>query len=190
MAAARTLDRKARWAVAAVVAVFLAGPLLAIRSFVASAGADEPIVASNADDDELVTVGGHTMLLHQGSTARKIVDWIKIKSSDTRSFQVSDRSFAPNSAEPTPDGWTHLAQLALIMKANSALTAQILVPVHAAHPAILRLEQMRAGRLRDELIRQGVPNERVTARASSDAMPSLSAKQPPTSPQLVVILSR
>jgi hypothetical protein len=190
-AAHRRLDRKARLAVSAAVIVLLAVPVFALHGCVSTLTADRQIVASSDQDDRVMFVGGHTMLLEHGSTARKIADWLKLRTADTRAFEIGDQTFSPNSVELTPSGSSQITQFALIMKGHSALEAHILVTGNAA-AAAHALEEMRATRLRSEIVAHGVQSWRISAGDVPESPIRSTEAQVPThgTSRLVVLLSR
>lgn len=163
MATQMRLDKKARTAVTAAIVAVLAGPVLLIGSRIAAVTVDKPIVASSNHDDRLVFIRGHTMLLEHGTMARRVADWLKVRSTDTRTFEVSDQAFAPNSTELTPAGSSQLIHFAQLMKSHTTLSAQILVSAHSPSAASRTLEQNRARRLRDEVVGMGVASSRISA---------------------------
>ena len=189
--AGRQLDRKARLALAAVVFVLLAGPLLLARGCISTLGVDEPIVASGVGDDRLVLVGGHTMLLEHGSPGRRIADWLHLKGDDAGTFEIGDQIFAPNSLEFTPAGASHLTQFTQLMKGHSALRAGIFVSGQTADEAVFRLEEARAMRLRTEIVSRGVSAARIGAQDHAANKPADGNEAPANGPpHLVVRLSR
>lgn len=153
---------------------------------------DGPIVASSDQDDRVMFVGGHTMLLERGSPGRKIAEWLKFDTADMRAFEIGDQAFVPNSAELTPRGWAQLARFSQIMKGHLALKAHIMVSSNTENSPALQLEEARARHLRDEVVAQGVPPSRMTALGDSDAIvPTAKASTPAGGkPQLLVLLSR
>lgn len=189
MAAARRLDPNAKRAVTVAVIVLLAVPVLALRGVMSTR--DEPIVASSDQDDRVMFVGGHTMLLERGSLGRKIADWLKLNATDTRTFEIGDQTFAPNSAQLTPGGWSQLARFSQMMKGHPVLNARILVSANSADAPVRRLEEMRARRLRDAIVAQGVPESRVSALDDPAAAPMAETHAPADgNPHLLVLLSK
>lgn len=178
------LDRRARLAVTAAVVALLAGPLLYIGS--RALAADEPIVVSSPQDDQLVLVGSHTMLLEKGSLGRRIADWLRLERADSRSFDVGDQIFAPSSADLTSEGAAQLTRFVQLMKAHPALYAGIVVTGRTKDAAALQLEAMRARTLRNEMVSDGISPARISAseQAAGGEATSVGA------PHLVVLLSR
>jgi len=189
---ARRLDRKTKRAVTLAVIALLAGPLLFLWSGLSSLGADRSIVASSNPDDQVVFVGGHTMLLEPGTLGRRIADWLNIETTDTRAFEIGDQTFAPNSVKLTPTGWSQLARFAQMMKGHPSLRAHLLVSEQIANASIRQLEEMRATRLRDEIIAQGVPQSRVSALDDAAAAVPLARAHLPKdgNSHLLVLLSK
>jgi len=131
------------------------------------------------------------MLLEHGSTGRKIADWLNLKTADTHTFEVGDQTFSPNSVEVTPSGSSQITQFALIMRGHSALKAHILVAGDAAAET-RALEEMRARRLRSEIVAHGVQSWRVSAGdVPADPVRSTETHAPADGPsRLIVLLSR
>jgi len=184
--APKQLDRKARLAVTAALFVLLAGPLLLARSCVSTLAFDEPIIASGNGDDRLVLVGGHTMLLDHGSPGRRIADWLHLEGEDARTFEIGDQIFAPHSLEFTPAGSSQLAHFSQLMKGHGSLRAGIFVSGQSTNADVVRLEKMRATRLRAEIVSRGVSPTRITT--SENATERLVRAD--EAPHLVVHLSR
>lgn len=158
---ARKLDTKARTAIAVAVAVLLAGPLYLTAKLVAAklAGTDE--VVHPADDQLVLMPDGSTMLVRHGSTGRILADWLKQSPGGVRSFEVGNDSFEPGSATPTREGWEHLAQFAQMLRAYHQVSAVVLYTARHGVPATTELEQMRAMRIHDEAVRQGVDAHQI-----------------------------
>src|SRR5690242_17110211 len=101
---ARRLDRRARSAIVAAAALLLAGPLyLAGNAVVTKARGPQKI--EHPEDDQLVILDdGSTMLVRHGSTGRIMADWLRDDPKGTKSFEVGNENFAPNSAALTHEG--------------------------------------------------------------------------------------
>jgi hypothetical protein len=195
MAVQRRLDRKARTAVTVAVVLLLAAPVLAVWSYISSNVQDHPIINPDTPDNRLVFLkNGTILLLEHGSIGRKIADWLKVKTTDEQSFELSDDTFAPASAELTPAGWTHLVQFVQVLKAHRGLKTRIVVsvPEGTEDRSLRQLEETRAHRLRSEIISRGVPEAEVTTATQPAASLSKTGvvQHAPDHSQLFVLLSR
>jgi hypothetical protein len=188
MTKALRLSRNARISVAAAVVLLLAGPVLVVWRLIPSDTSSEQVLASASDDRLLSLKNGTTMLLEHGSPARKIADWLKLGTMTDHSFAVGDDSFKPGSAEPSKDGAVKVIQFAQMLKAHPHLETRILV----AHPesetaqSLYRLEQARAGRLRNEIHFQGVADDKVTTEPEPL---NFKTTEPDRHSELIVVLS-
>jgi len=191
MPAAIRLDRKARLALTILVVAFFGGFLLLLQSCVAALLADDPIVASSPDDDRLVFVGGHAMVLEHGSVGRRVAEWLRFGSVDTRAFEIGDQTFSRDSVELSPDGWAHLGNFTHLLKVHPGLTAQIMPSAHLTTGATLQLERRRARRLREQIVAGGILPSRVTALDKpSAAAASAAGAVPKEHSNLIVLLSK
>ena len=59
------------------------------------------------------------------------------------------------------DGWEHLAQFSQMLKAHHEVTASILYSAYHGMPATLQLEHMRADRIYNEALQQGVGKDQI-----------------------------
>ena len=159
--ATRLLDRKARTAIAVAAALLLAGPLyLAAKVIIEKVGGTPKIV--HPEDDQLVMLeDGSTMLIRHGSTGRIMADWLKGDPDGAKKFEVGNENFSSGSAALTPNGWEHLAQFSQMLKAHHEVSAVVLYSAYHGVPATTRLEHMRADRIHDEAIKQGVDEEQI-----------------------------
>jgi len=162
VAQTRKLDRKARTAIAIFVALLLAGPLYLTAKLVISKFAEPEEIKS--DGDQLVILqDGSTLLVRHGSTGRIMANWLEEKhATDVKTFEVGNENFTPGSATLTPAGWEHLAQFAQMLKAHHEVSASILYSAHHGIPATVQLEHMRADRIHDEALNQGVGEEQLS----------------------------
>jgi hypothetical protein len=148
-------------AIMAAVALLFAGPLyLAAKLVVAKVSGAAQVV--HPDDDELVMLrDGSTMLVRHGSTGRIMADWLKEDPQGVKAFDVGNENFAPDSATLTHDGWEHVAQFSQMLKAHHTVSAEILYSARHGIANTMQLEHMRANRLRDEALNQGVDQGQI-----------------------------
>ena len=168
--ATRRLDRRARTAIAVVVALLFAGPLyLAAKLVIAKVGGPQQVV--HPEDDQLVMLAdGSTMLVRHGSTGRIMANWLEDDPRGARTFEVGNENFAPDSATLTHEGWEHLAQFSQMLKAHHTVRAEILFSARHGIAGTTELEHMRADRIHDEAVNQGVDEEQiVVAREGFEA---------------------
>jgi hypothetical protein len=157
----RALDRKARRAVIAAVALICAGPLyLAARHVVGKVQGTPQVV--HPEDDQLVLLkDGSTMLVRHGSTGRIMADWLKDDPEGAKAFEVGNENFTPGTAQLTHDGWEHLAQFSQILRAHHDVGAVVLYSAHYGIPGTAALEHNRAVLIRDEAMHQGVSEDQI-----------------------------
>lgn len=162
MTAQGRLDRKARTAVTAAVVLLLAGPLLLVTSHVSKKLGEQSEQVFRPSDDRLVVLrNGSTMLVKNHSVATRIADWLKRETKGEETFQVGNANFLPGSATLSHDGWEHVGQFARILKAHRDVSAVFLFSPFHGDPTTLGIEQLRANRLHDELVKDGVDDKRV-----------------------------
>jgi len=163
MTAQTRLDRKARTAVAAAIALLLAGPLfLVAKHAITKVGDGTDAQVFHPQDDELVLLpDGSTLLVKHKSTGRRISDWLKLDRKGEETFQVGNSNFAPGSAELTHGGWEHLSEFARMLKAHQNIRAVVLFSAYHGHPETVQLEHNRADLIRDEAIKQGVDDDQI-----------------------------
>jgi hypothetical protein len=164
---AQKLDRKARRAIAIAVALLLAGPIILVaRHVTAQLTSREQVIHS--DDDQLVMLpDGSTMLARHGSTARIMANWLEEDPAGAKTFDVGNENFAPESATFTHDGWEHLTQFSQMLKAHHGVDAVVLYSAHHGISATVDLEHMRADRIREEAIKQGVEEGQIAVSKES-----------------------
>jgi hypothetical protein len=162
--AKQTLDRRAKASVAAAAFLIIAAPVLAVGRYVDTQMHVSNVAEAQGPDDRLVSFGnGTTVLLPHGSVAQRLADWLKLGKQDESVFQIGDGVFVQGSTELTPDGWTRVTAFADLMKAHRDFAGEVIVGTRLpSDPAAERLEDMRAKRLRDEVVRLGVGTERVS----------------------------
>jgi len=157
----RKLDRKARTAIAVFIALLCAGPIYLTAKLVLSKFETPQEIKS--DDDQLVILDdGSTLLVRHGSTGRIMANWLREDKGGAKSFEVGNENFGPGSATLSQDGWEHLAQFAQMLKAHHEVSASILYSAHHGLPATVQLEHMRADRIHDEAINQGVGEDQIS----------------------------
>lgn len=157
--------------------------ILTVRSAI-SAVTPEALIAAPTpgNEDELIRIGGHTILLKHGSASNRIAHWIYGKSQDSRAFEIGGRSFVANSDTLTSEGENRIGVIVRMMSQVSALNARILVSSLKGDP---RLEQLRAQHVRAALIERGISSTQVTlAREPIKGGAALSAQ-----PELVLVIS-
>jgi hypothetical protein len=184
----KRLDRKAKAAIMAMILIVLGIILLALRSCVVALTPEQTIAAPHSGDDQIVLLGKETMLLESGSVGSKIVSWLSAGGTKTRAFEVGDRSFPPGSDEPTQVGVRHLDRFAAVMKANSDVTARVIVPAGNASQSEMQLSEKRAARIRTELLARGVPSSRISTEARAMAANATTANGQPA--PIIVVLSK
>jgi len=165
MAVQRGLDRRARTALIIAALVFLALPILAVRSLVFSIDDEGPVAAAGKDSDELVVIGRRTMYLEHGSLGGKIAKWLNAGGKGSRAFEIREQTFVPGSAEPSDEGRTRLHRLAHLLQDDHTLKARILVSDRASgNPQLAR---QRAERLRGEVLKLGVSEDQIKSVVTS-----------------------
>ncbi len=183
MATARKLDRRAKGALIGLLVVIALILVLTLRSAIVAVTPDSLVAAPTpGNQDEIIQLGRHTMLLRHGSTGNKIAHWLHASSKDAHAFEVSEGVFEPNSDTFTGDGYKRVAMFSEMMNHVDAVKARILVSTSTSNA---RLEQLRAERLRAALIQQHVPSSRVDVSPE----PIKGGAGLSSHPELVVVLS-
>ena len=161
--AVRRLDRKARTAVVAAGALILAAPLfVAAKITVSKLGDDSERQVFHPENDQLVELrDGSTMLVKGNSFGHRVAHWLNMDAAGQETFELGNKDFAPSSANPTHDGWAHLTQFAHLLKVHPTVSAVVLFSPHHGDQATLPLEHMRAVRIHDEVVRQGVDERQI-----------------------------
>jgi len=158
MATRVRLDRKARTAIWILVGLALAIVALVARNAVVSLTPQKlAALESGATSDELLVIGGHSVLLKQSSATDRI-SHSSLYSDDGRAFEIGDRSFAPNSDQLTSEGATRAVQISQVMVHVPSLAAQI-EPLADDDGTDLLSQRMQ--RFRANLIADGVAPARV-----------------------------
>lgn len=158
---ARRLDRRARTAILAAVAVLLAGPLYLTGKLIVSKIRGPEQVVHPEEDQLVILEDGSTMLVRHGSTGRIMADWLKADPKGEKTFQVGNENFAPNSATLTHEGWEHVAQFSQLLKAHHNVNAEILYSAHHGIADTTELEHQRAETIHVEAVHQGVGEDQI-----------------------------
>ena len=160
--ARRPLDRKARTAIIAAVALLLAGPLFLIVKTVVAKLSGEPAQVFHPQNDQLVMLrDGSTMLVKHGSVGERIARWLKLNRKGQETFEVGNANFAPGSPTLTRDGWQHVVQFSQSLKAHRNVKAVVLFSPHHGDAATAQLEESRADTIRDEVLKEGVKADQI-----------------------------
>jgi len=116
-----------------------------------------------SDTSEIVTLpNGSTMLVEHGSMSRRVIDWMKAGRSREQAIHVGNENFAAGSATLSRDGWEHLVEFARMLKAYHGVKTLILFSPYHGKSSTLPIEHLRANRIHDELLNQGVAEQQVT----------------------------
>lgn len=183
MATAGRLDRRAKGALIGLIAVIAIILVLTVRSAIVAVTPDSLVAAPNpANQDEIMQVGRHTILLRHGSVGSKIAHWLHAGSKSSRAFEVSDPVFEPNSDVLTRDGQKKVAMFSDMINQVEAVKARILVSTSTQNAD---LAQRRAERLRAALVNHNVPSSRVDVSSE----PIMGAARLSNRPELIVVLS-
>ncbi len=147
-------------AVAALVAVILLVLVLVARVSIIALTPETLVAApSPASRDELISIGGHVLLLKHGSTGNRIAHWLHAESKSSRAFEVGDGAFVPDSAVLTSEGERRSDVFAEMIKQVHAVNAEIIV---SANQGNVHLSQQREHRFRQKLVDDGVAASRLT----------------------------
>jgi hypothetical protein len=96
MAAKLRLDRKTRTAIWVLVGIALAIFALVVRNAVISLTPEKLATLENGSSkDELLVIGGHSVLLKHGSEEDRVVHSAH-GGDDNRAFEIDDDAFAPS----------------------------------------------------------------------------------------------
>lgn len=182
MTARPRLDRKTRWTVGLIVVMILALPVLAVHSYVSRVTAENVTLMPSQVDERFVAIDGRKMLVEPEDLGQAMKDWLGAAKEKSFEFELSDKSFAVDSAEPSSTTVTRVSQLVQLTRAYPPLMVHILLPRFAETRAIRQLDQQRAERLHDELVTHGIGESQVTVGDETDDLPT--AK----SPQIAVLL--
>jgi len=182
--AASKLDRRARTAVAGLALVVVAILGGVVRYSVIALTPESRVAAPTPENqDELIQIGRHTLLLGHGSAGNRIAHWLHAGSKDSRAFEMGDRAFVPNSDALTAEGERRVRMFAQMMDHVQTLDAHILVSTDETE---VPLEQARAVHLRGDMISNGIPPSRISVSGE----PVARAKALSQEPELLVVLSK
>jgi hypothetical protein len=183
MATAGRLDRRAKGALVALLGVVCLILVLTVRSAIVAVTPESLVAAPNpTNQDEIMQIGRHTVLLRHGSTGNRIAHWLHAGSKTSRAFEVSDAVFATNSDTLTADGEKRVGMFSGMMNQMDTVKAKILVSTSAQNAS---LAQRRADRLRTALVEHDVPSSRVEVIPE----PIKGGARMSGRPELVVVLS-
>jgi len=183
VARALRLERNAKWAVAGLLLILLLLFALVLWNSVVAMTPEQTVAAPTpGNEDELIEIGDHTLLLKHGSAGNRIAHWLHAGSAGSRAFELGSLSFAPNSDALTSEGERRVETIADLMVHARALEAHIYASSAAADE---RLEDQRATHLRGDLISKGVTPSRVAVSHDPIAGGEALSKQP----EIVVVLS-
>lgn len=178
-----TLDRRAKRALGALVLVIVVILAMTIRNSIVALTPEEIIAQPGPQtEDEIVQIGGHTMLLEHGSAANRIAHWLHGGSKDSKAFELGNQSFVAHSAALSPEGTKRIAAIADMMTHVKALDAQIYLE---STPAEQALEEKRAMQIGQTLIADGVSGARIAVSDDPIRPGKGSLKQP----EVVVVLT-
>lgn len=189
MSAQHGLDRHARFAVLAVVLVFLVIVGMAVRSCVGAMTPETIVAQSQSGNDQIIEIGNQTIFLERGSVASKVMQWINSGATDPRAFPIEDPVFQPDSDELTKDGKVRLQRFVDIMTKNR-LTANLFVTTYEGTDAAERqqLAAKRANRIRGEMIGRGVPEAQISTAVERISWNSAGGRG--KAPTMVLVLSK
>jgi hypothetical protein len=177
------LERNAKWGLAGLLFVLALLFATVIWHSVVALTPEQTVAAPTPEsEDELIEIGGHTLLLKHGTAGNKIAHWLHAGSGGSRAFELGNLSFAPNSDAFTPEGERRVGTIADIMVHARALDAHIYASSAAADQ---RLEEKRATHLRGDLIAKGVTASRIEVYDDPIEGGEALSKQP----EVVVVLS-
>lgn len=183
MAARLRLDRKTRAAIWVLVGIALAILGLVVRNVVISLTPEKlATLESGSSEDELLVIGGHSVLLKHGSATEQVVHSAR-GGDDDRAFEIDNDAFAPMSDQLTNEGSARAVQISDVMKHVPLLRAEI-VPLADDHDTSLLSQRMRS--FRANLIADGVPPARVTMSNDHGLGQSVRIHHPA---QLMVVLT-
>jgi hypothetical protein len=89
-----------------------------------------------------------------------MANWLREDPKGTKKFEVGTR-ILPRLATLTHEGWEHVAQFSQLLKAHHLVSAEILYSAHHGIAATTELEHMRAERIHDEALSQGVDEAQI-----------------------------
>lgn len=162
-----------------MVAIF---GLVAWQSVVAMTP-DSLVAAPSAEnEDELIQIGSHALLLEHGSTANRIVHWLHAGSRDSKAFELGSRSFVGHTDAFTPEGKQRVDSIADMMTHVKSLHAELFL---SNAQVDRQLEEAREIQIRGALVSDGVSPSRIDVSDSPIAGGAALAKEP----EVVVVLT-
>src|SRR4051794_13084808 len=183
MSAKLQLQGKVRWTLALIAVLVLSVPILAVRSYIASVREKTVHTSPTSTDERLVAIDGHLMLVDPGHLGGAMAAWAKSNKQKTLSFELSDRSFVPNSVVPSAITEARVREIVQVAKANPMLVVHVVLPAHFPSSVMQRLEEHRATRLRGELLTNGLSPPHVIIGGEQRDFPNGKG-------ELVVLLSK
>jgi len=172
MAKGLSIDRKARSALVAASLLIAGASLLPAAKFMAARVREKAEHVFFPADDQLVGLpNGSTILLLPDSTERRIADWLNLTAAGEQTFQVVNEDFTAASAVLSRRGWQDLAQLAHLLEAYRGATIVVISSPRYGDIQTLPLERMRAARIRNELVKFGIDEDRVAVRSDAFGPP-------------------
>jgi len=178
------VDPKIRRTLALVGGALLLVLLLALWSYIVRVSESNLVASPVSTDERLVVIDGSTMIIEPEALGKAMTAWLRSRKEKTLSFELSDRSFEANSADPSSVTETRIGQVAGLVKKNPMLTVHILRPAQFESPAMQELDERRAIRLRDELVASGVSESQVVVENEPEGLPTAH------SPHLAVLLTK
>jgi hypothetical protein len=183
MARTVSLDRRAKGAIGALVFVIAVILAMTVWNSVVALTPESAVASPGPEtEDEIVQIGGHTMLLEHGSAANRIAHWLHAGSRNSKAFELGNQSFVAHSATLSSEGNRRVAAIADMMTHVKALDAEIYLE---STPAEQALEGQRAMQIGRTLIADGVSGARI---AVSDD-PIRPGKDSRKQPEVVVVLT-
>ena len=186
MSNALRLDRKAKSALAVLIVVLLGLLALVMWRSIVAVTADSLVAAESPDrGDELIVIGGHSLLLKHGSVGVRIAHWVRAGNGDSRAFEVSNRLFDGQSAKITKEGMTRISAFEQLMDAAPLLKAKLFMTSRGQEQ---QMAELRMRRLRDELIARGIDASRISI--AQEPISGGAALASSNSSEIVLVLSK
>jgi len=184
VSAKQQLDRKVHWTLILIVVMIVAVPLLSALRYIARVTDNDVVAASKSTDERAVYIDGQTMLFEPRELGRAMTDWLHSDKERTLDFELSDKSFVPNSPATSPTGSTRAQQVLGLTKASSTLMVHILLPAQFAGAVSRQLDEQRAAAFRDALVGGGTSAAHVEIKEEPADLPTA------RSPQIAVLLTK
>lgn len=178
------VDPKIRRTLGLVGGVLLLVLAVAVSSYIGRVSEQNLVASPVSTDERLVVIDGSTLIVEPETLGKAMTAWLKSGKEKTLSFELSDRSFEANSAAPSGITVTRIRQVANLVRASPAVTVHILRPTRFADPAMRRLDEQRATRLRDAIVASGVRESQVLVENEPEGLPTAH------SPHLAVLLTK